>query len=69
MTDATYGGTLSYTFTLMELEEAVTGQVLVEILLNRQAWRSASGQLGYNPTPFDTASQMAALNHDLGAVA
>lgn len=53
----------------MGLEEAITGQVLTEILLNRQAWWSASGQLEYNTTPFDTASQMAALNHDLGAMA
>lgn len=53
----------------MELEEVITRQVLIEILLNQQAWWSASGQLEYNTTPFDTASQMAALNHDLGAVA
>lgn len=49
----------------MELEEVITRQVLIEILLNQQAWWSASGQLEYNTTPFDTASQMAALNHDL----
>lgn len=61
--------TLPYTFTLLVLDEPSIGQALVKILLNQQSWWSASGQLEFSPAPSDTASQMSALNHDLGAVA